>query len=106
MLPQLMLRRLVIVVALAFSASTAYAQPGKTKMRLAEVMQRFRAAVAEHPKPVVSLITMGIGSLMWERHGHIALCVHFERPEDDICYNYGIGDFHKPLKMVSGFFRG
>ena len=58
---------------------------------------------------------MGIGSLIWERHGHIALCVtqkgvmyslrHLD-PVEDRCYNYGIGDFHEPVKMAWGFFRG
>jgi hypothetical protein len=49
---------------------------------------------------------MGIGSLIWERHGHIALCVRYENPREDACYNYGIGDFHHPMAMATGFFRG
>jgi hypothetical protein len=56
--------------------------------------------------PVVELVTMGIGGLIWERHGHIALCVRYANPRQDACYNYGIGDFHHPLKMTTGFFRG
>ena len=40
--------------------------------------------------PVVELVTMGVGSLIWERHGHIALCVVYENPLDDACYNYGV----------------
>ncbi len=56
--------------------------------------------------PVVELITMGIGSLIWERHGHIALCIRYADPQEDACYNYGIGDFHEPVKMGTGFFRG
>jgi hypothetical protein len=56
--------------------------------------------------PVVELVTMGIGSLIWERHGHIALCVRYADPREDACYNYGIGDFHHPLAMATGFFRG
>jgi hypothetical protein len=56
--------------------------------------------------PVVELVTMGIGSLIWERHGHIALCVRYADPRQDACYNYGIGDFHHPLQMATGFFRG
>jgi hypothetical protein len=65
--------------------------------------------------PVIELVTMGIGSLIWERHGHIALCVterglkhalrHPGNP-DNACYNYGIGNFHEPIKMGWGFFRG
>ena len=57
-------------------------------------------------KPVVELVTMGVGSLAWERHGHIALCVRYADPREDACYNYGIGDFHHPLQMAWGFFRG
>jgi hypothetical protein len=56
--------------------------------------------------PVVELVTMGIGGLIWERHGHIALCVRYANPREDACYNYGIGDFHHPLRMAAGFFRG
>ena len=104
--PEQMLRVLVALVLCAFGGD-ALAQPGpQTKAPLREVMMRFRAAVANHPKPVVTLVTMGVGSLIWERHGHIALCVNFDRPEDDICYNYGIGDFHHAGKMAWGFFRG
>jgi hypothetical protein len=57
-------------------------------------------------KPVIELVTMGVGSLIWERHGHIALCVREADPRDDRCYNYGIGDFGEPLAMTWGFFRG
>jgi len=56
--------------------------------------------------PVIELVTMGVGSLIWERHGHIALCVRYGTPRADRCYNYGIGDFHRPLSMGWGFFRG
>ncbi len=57
-------------------------------------------------KPVIELVTMGVGSLAWERHGHIALCVRYADPREDACYNYGIGDFHHPIGMAWGFFRG
>ncbi|MBA3540176.1 MAG: DUF4105 domain-containing protein [Deltaproteobacteria bacterium] len=60
----------------------------------------------EQDAPVVKLVTMGIGSLIWERHGHIALCVCYEDRREDRCYNYGIGDFRNPAKMGWGFFRG
>lgn len=64
---------------------------------------------------VIELVTMGIGSLIWERHGHIALCVTERGLKDALrhpgnpknaCYNYGIGNFHEPFKMAWGFFRG
>ncbi len=56
--------------------------------------------------PVIELVTMGVGSLIWERHGHIALCVRYGERRSDRCYNYGIGNFHEPLGMAWGFFRG
>jgi hypothetical protein len=55
--------------------------------------------------PVIELVTMGIGALIWERHGHIALCVRYADPRQDVCYNYGIAEFHHPLSMTWGFFR-
>lgn len=98
--------RLLVALSLLVGG-TAAAQPGpQSRASLKEVMARFRLAVASHPKPVVTLVTMGIGSLIWERHGHIALCINFERPEDDVCYNYGIGDFRHAGSMAWGFFRG
>ncbi|HEY4242208.1 MAG TPA: DUF4105 domain-containing protein [Kofleriaceae bacterium] len=54
----------------------------------------------------IKLVTMGIGSLIWERHGHIAVCACGESPDEDECYNYGIGDFAKPVAMGWGFLRG
>ena len=56
--------------------------------------------------PVVELVTMGVGALIWERHGHIALCVRYRDSRRDACYNYGIGDFGNPAPMIWGFFRG
>lgn len=56
--------------------------------------------------PGIKLVTMGIGSLIWERHGHIALCTCFPDPRQNACFNYGIGDFQAPGKMAWGFFRG
>lgn len=57
-------------------------------------------------EPTIELVTMGIGSLIWERHGHIALCIRYQDPRKDICFNYGIGSFQKPVAMAWGFFRG
>jgi hypothetical protein len=56
--------------------------------------------------PVIELMTMGVGSLIWERHGHIALCAVYENPREDTCYNYGVANFQHPLSMAAGFFRG
>lgn len=64
------------------------------------------AAALYEDYPVVELVTMGVGALIWERHGHIALCIRYANRRRDACYNYGIGDFANPLSMGWGFFRG
>jgi len=88
----------IVFLAALVPAATASAQ-GRGRMP-PEVEALYR------DKPVIELVTMGVGSLIWERHGHIALCVRYDDPRDDRCYNYGIGDFHHPLAMAWGFFRG
>jgi hypothetical protein len=101
-----MTRRLAAVAtALLTTALIAgLASPARAERRAdvppPEVMKLYQ------DKPVIELVTMGVGSLIWERHGHIALCVHYDDPRDDRCYNYGIGDFHHPMEMAWGFFRG
>jgi Domain of unknown function (DUF4105) len=98
-----------LVVLLA--AATAHAQPGPDDPGSAAPMP---ADAVAKPEPVIELVTMGIGSLMWERHGHIALCVTqnglrsslMQPMPGDGCYNYGIGDFHHAVNMAWGFFRG
>jgi hypothetical protein len=56
--------------------------------------------------PTIRLVTMGVGSRIWERHGHIVLCVDWRDARRDRCYNYGIGNFRDPVGMGWGFFRG
>ena len=95
-----MLVRVVLVAVVTLFATSAAAQPpgmSEPKVDLAKMSSEY---------PVVELVTMGIGGLIWERHGHIAMCVRYENPREDVCYNYGIGDFRHPLKMTWGFFRG
>lgn len=88
----------------------------------------------EHDDAAIELVTMGVGDLIWERHGHIALCLRFRdlpgqrtrlfaatqrsypheaaffagliEAKVDVCVNYGIGSFHQPASMAWGFFRG
>jgi hypothetical protein len=57
-------------------------------------------------EPTVELVTMGVGALIWERHGHIALCIRYRDARRDVCYNYGIASFHAPIRMAWGFLRG
>jgi hypothetical protein len=91
-----------VLAALAGLAAPARAQ-GRTRSQI-EVPPEIQKLYQE--TPVIELVTMGVGSLIWERHGHIALCVHYDDHRDDRCYNYGIGDFRHPIGMAWGFFRG
>jgi Domain of unknown function (DUF4105) len=104
----------MIVLALAAMATASHAERrAVVSLRACEGVakctpeqkQLYTDAFAKN-EPVIELMTMGIGALIWERHGHIALCVRYAKPEDDICFNYGIGEFHEPGKMAWGFFRG
>jgi len=95
-----MIRRVVLVAVVTLFATSAAAQPPSMSAPKVDVTK----ITSEYP--VIELVTMGIGGLIWERHGHIALCVRYENPRQDVCYNYGIGDFRHPLNMTWGFFRG
>jgi hypothetical protein len=90
-----------IAAALLFLVGLAAPALGQPR-----VESPLRAAARGQDYPVVELVTMGVGSLIWERHGHIALCVIYADERADACYNYGIGDFGHPLQMTSAFFRG
>jgi hypothetical protein len=88
----------LLCAALSGRSSIAQAAPGRPEIP-PEVMKLYQ------DPPVIELVTMGVGSLIWERHGHIALCVQYDDHRHE-CYNYGIGDFSHPLGMAWGFFRG
>ena len=96
-----LLRLSLVVLALAMSTSAAVAQ---RQPRPADLDPKVREIYRHYP--VVELVTMGIGSLVWEKHGHIALCVRYRQRHRDRCYNYGTADFANPLSMAWGFFRG
>jgi hypothetical protein len=103
--------RRVVLIALVLVTGTAAADT-----RARRVVRSYRTCdMAECPdnvkklyeqEPTLELVTMGIGSLIWERHGHIAMCARWQDQAKDICFNYGIGSFDKPLGMAWGFFRG
>lgn len=103
-----------IILFLAVLASPAAAARGgltqeEWDQRVGEAQRGFQRVQQTHAAlysagPVVELVTMGVGGLIWERHGHIALCV-WHGPVKHDCYNYGVGDFQRPLAMASGFFR-
>jgi hypothetical protein len=57
------------------------------------------------PAPIIELWTMGPGEMIWEKYGHIALCVRDPDPRRDRCYNYGTTDFSDPVTLVWDFLR-
>ena len=63
-------------------------------------------APVDNDFPHIYLVTMGVGAKIWERHGHIALCVQYTDDHREDCYNYGVASFEHPLAMAAGFFRG
>jgi hypothetical protein len=53
----------------------------------------------------VYLMTMGPGSLVWERFGHNAIWIHDPAAPPDQAYNYGLFDFHQQnflLRFIKG----
>ncbi|MBS1119208.1 MAG: hypothetical protein H6Q90_1436 [Deltaproteobacteria bacterium] len=102
------------IIALALVAAVVCASSGTAEARHRASLRACEGGTPCPPEvaklyeqePTIELVTMGIGELAWERHGHIALCVRYHDPAKDVCYNYGIGDFHHPVQMAWGFFRG
>ena len=64
---------------------------------------------AQAPEPGselrVYLMTMGPGSLVWERFGHNAIWIHDPALEPDTTYNYGLFDFDQENFLLR-FIRG
>ncbi len=96
---------LVLAGLTAPAAAQADDEATMRELRRSYAELRQVAADAHQDYPVVELVTMGVGSLIWERHGHIALCLDYGGPRVD-CYNYGVANFLHPLAMAAGFFRG
>jgi hypothetical protein len=93
--------------AIAILVTMAWAAPAHAQAWQYPLPGYEKYYASEDPEePTVELVTMGIGALIWERHGHIALCLRYRDHERDRCYNYGTAEFHKPLSMTWGFFRG
>ncbi|HKU60250.1 MAG TPA: DUF4105 domain-containing protein [Gemmatimonadales bacterium] len=71
---------------------------------------RAAAQRAEPPAPpgsqlTVYLMTMGPGSLVWERFGHNAIWIHDPSSPPDQAYNYGLFDFQQQnflLRFIKG----
>jgi len=93
------MKRLLVTLIVLGSAATAAAQP--RRMSLEEQPE------AAEP-PTVYLYSFGLGDVIFEKFGHSALCLdygaQFGRPFD-VCFNYGVTDFHDPTGLVWGFIR-
>jgi len=96
---------LAMLIAAPAGAEPRRAGARELEQRYQELRTKLDAVEQRYQdEPVIELVTMGIGSLIWERHGHIALCVYYDAHHND-CYNYGVGDFYHPLGMAWGFLR-
>ena len=61
----------------------------------------FAALGASAPEPKIDLYTMGEGEHVFERFGHAAICVAYDRaPQLTRCYNYGTTDFASPPQKL------
>lgn len=97
----------IATLAVACLAAWAVASPARAEPRALARPQNLATLYPDiyAERPVIELVTMGVGELIWERHGHIALCVREVDPREDHCFNYGIGDFGNPIGMAWGFLR-
>ncbi len=55
----------------------------------------------------IELYTIGQGDLRVEKYGHAALCIRYaQRPDLDLCFNYGTTDFSLGISLGWAFLRG
>ncbi len=101
------MRYVLTIAVLLAGCGHEPAPPPLTREALMHAFSQLRATNDKSGQdyPVIDLVTMGVGARIWERHGHIALCVDRGGTNVD-CYNYGVADFTHPLSMAAGFFRG
>ncbi|HEY5948435.1 MAG TPA: DUF4105 domain-containing protein, partial [Kofleriaceae bacterium] len=92
--------RLVIALALVgLLGASAAAQPRPLDREELDHM------VGEQP-PQVILLTFGVGSRIFEKFGHAALCLSYpETLREPVCFNYGVTDFSEGPTMIWGFLR-
>jgi hypothetical protein len=61
--------------------------------------------VGEEP-PRVILLTFGVGSRIFEKFGHAALCLDYGMSRrEPVCFNYGVTDFNEGTDMIWNFLR-
>ncbi len=90
---------------------------GRWRRRVAALAMALPAVVprvsAQQPAPAaepgseltVYLVTIGQGSLVWERFGHNAIWIHDGARQTDVAYNWGLFSFDEP-GFIGRFIRG
>lgn len=84
-----------VLGALALGAAPAAAQPGRTPPESTAA-------------PKVDVYTFEVGSLIFQKFGHAAICLTYDerRPDKAPCFNYGITNYNAGGALVWGFLRG
>jgi hypothetical protein len=86
------------VMVVAF-AGVAHAQPRPLERSELDAM------VGDEP-PQVILLTFGVGSRIFEKYGHAALCLSYPASlREPVCFNYGVTNFNAGAELVWGFLR-
>jgi hypothetical protein len=67
--------------------------------------QQPTAAAEPGSELTVYLVTIGQGSLVWERFGHNAIWIHDAARRTDVAYNWGLFSFDEP-GFIGRFIRG
>lgn len=90
-----------VAIGVAAAAGAARAQPAH--LAPGDVAS---GAIEAEP-PVIELLTFGVGSRIFEKYGHAAICLRYHQPEHaEVCFNYGVTDFSAGAAMVWRFLRG
>jgi hypothetical protein len=95
------LRSVAGLIAVLAAAGAARAQPAQLSPGEAPT-----GAIEPEP-PAIELLTFGVGARIFEKFGHAAICLRYHQPEHpEVCFNYGVTDFHAGAVMVWDFLRG
>ena len=61
----------------------------------------------EDRAPFIDVMTFGVGTVVFEKFGHAAICVRYhDEHRDPMCFNFGVTDFHEGAPMIWSFLRG
>jgi hypothetical protein len=101
--------RCLVALALLAAASVGTHHDAAAQPR-ALLPSEIDAFVGDEP-PEVVLLTFGVGSRIFEKFGHAALCLrypaapHRDRTREPLCFNYGVTDFDEGPTMIWSFLR-